>query len=162
MDKIIGIKEIMAIRVDLKRERKVLVFTNGCFDLIHRGHVEYLKKAKSYGDVLLVAVNSDESVKKIKGKYRPIITLDDRLFILSHFSFVDFVIPFHEDTPEELIREILPDILIKGSDYDEEEIVGGDIVRSSGGKVVTIPFVEGKSSSSIIQTILKFCTKKDD
>jgi len=155
MDKIIGIKQIKKIRANLKKKKKALVFTNGCFDLIHRGHVEYLKKAKSYGDFLLVAVNSDSSVRKIKGKGRPLIPLSDRLFILSHFSFIDFLISFDEETPERLIKVILPDVLVKGSDYSEEEIVGADIVKSNGGKVIIIPFIKGKSSSGIIEKILK-------
>ncbi len=155
MDKIIGIKQIKKIRANLKKKKKALVFTNGCFDLIHRGHVEYLKKAKSYGDFLLVAVNSDSSVRKIKGKGRPLIPLSDRLFILSHFFFIDFLISFDEETPECLIKVILPDVLVKGSDYSEEEIVGADIVKSNGGKVITIPFIKGKSSSGIIEKILK-------
>ncbi len=155
MDKIVGIRKIKRKRAELKREKKVLVFTNGCFDIIHRGHIEYLKKAKSYGDFLLVAVNSDSSVRKIKGKERPVISLTDRLFILSHFPFIDFLISFDDETPEQLIKSILPDVLIKGSDYREEKIVGSDIVKKNGGKVITIPFLKGKSSSSIIRKILK-------
>lgn len=162
MGKIVGIKELKRVRKELKRQGKVLVFTNGCFDIIHRGHIEYLKIAKSYGDFLVVAVNSDASVKKIKGRERPIILLSDRLFILSHFPFIDFLIPFNEETPEHLIKVILPDVLIKGSDYSTGEIVGSDIVRKNGGKVITIPFIEGKSSSGIIKKILKRYKVKDN
>ncbi len=163
MDKIIGIKQIKKIRANLKKKKKTLVFTNGCFDLIHRGHVEYLKKARSYGDYLIIAVNSDSSVRKIKGEERPLIPLSDRLFILSHFTFIDFLIPFDEETPEKLIKEILPDVLIKGSDYGEDEIVGSEIVKNNGGRVITIPFIKGKSSSGIIEEILKrYGEKKHD
>jgi D-beta-D-heptose 7-phosphate kinase/D-beta-D-heptose 1-phosphate adenosyltransferase len=155
MAKIIGREEIKRIRAELRKREKVLVFTNGCFDLIHRGHIEYLKKAKSHGDFLIVAVNSDSSVKKIKGKQRPLISLSDRLYILSHLVFIDFLISFDEDTPEHLIKTILPDVLVKGSDYKEKEIVGADIVKANGGKVITIPFIKGKSSSEIIEKILQ-------
>jgi len=155
MDKIVGLREIKRIRAELRKKRKILVFTNGCFDLIHRGHIEYLKKAKSFGDFLIVAVNSDSSVSKIKGKERPLIPLSDRLFILSHFAFIDFLISFDEETPEHMLNVILPDVLVKGSDYSEDEIVGADIVKSNGGKVITIPFIKGKSSSGIIEKILK-------
>ena len=161
MDKIVGIDDIKRLRAKLKKEKKVLVFTNGCFDLIHRGHIEYLKKAKSYGDFLIVAVNSDSSVRKIKGKQRPLIPLVDRLYILSHLVFIDFLISFDEDTPEHLIRTILPDVLVKGSDYREKEIVGADIVKANGGKVITIPFIKGKSSSEIIGKILQRYREKE-
>ncbi len=161
MDKIVCIEDIKRLRAKLKKEKKILVFTNGCFDLIHRGHIEYLKEAKSYGDFLIVAVNSDSSVRKIKGKQRPLISLVDRLYILSHLVFIDFLISFDEDTPEHLIRTILPDVLVKGSDYREKEIVGADIVKANGGKVITIPFIKGKSSSEIIGKILQRYREKE-
>jgi D-beta-D-heptose 7-phosphate kinase/D-beta-D-heptose 1-phosphate adenosyltransferase len=161
MDKIVGIDDIKRLRAKLKKEKKALVFTNGCFDLIHRGHIEYLKKAKSHGDFLIVAVNSDSSVGRIKGKQRPLIPLVDRLYVLSHLVFIDFLISFDEDTPEHLIRTILPDVLVKGSDYREKEIVGADIVKANGGKVITIPFIKGKSSSEIIGKILQRYREKE-
>lgn len=161
MDKIVCIEDIKRLRAKLKKEKKILVFTNGCFDLIHRGHIEYLKEAKSYGDFLIVAVNSDSSVRKIKGEQRPLIPLVDRLYILSHLVFIDFLISFDEDTPEHLIRTILPDVLVKGSDYREKEIVGADIVKANGGKVITIPFIKGKSSSEIIGKILQRYREKE-
>ncbi len=155
MDKVIGIKEIKGIRQVLKDEEKRVVFTNGCFDIIHRGHIEYLKEAKSFGDVLIIGVNSDVSMQKIKGAERPIIPLEDRLYILSHVTFVDFLIPFDEETPEYVIREVLPDVLVKGGDYTEKEILGADLVKAHGGKVKIVPYIEGKSSSAIIEQIVK-------
>ena len=155
MEKIINIIKLKKIRNKLRQENKKVVFTNGCFDIIHMGHIVYLKKAKSYGDILIVGVNSDSSVRKIKGQQRPIFPLKDRLFILSHFPFIDFLIPFNDETPEHLIEEILPDVLVKGSDYVQSEIVGADIVKKNGGFVVTVPIVRGKSSTNIIKTILK-------
>ena len=153
MNKIVHLEKLKKIRSTLERKKKVVVFTNGCFDIIHRGHIDYLKKARSFGDVLIVAVNSDSSVKKLKGKERPLVSLEDRLYILSNFSFIDYLIPFNDETPRKVIEEVLPDNLIKGSDYKKREIVGADIVRKNGGKVVTIPFVKGKSSSAIINKI---------
>ncbi len=126
------------------------VFTNGCFDIIHAGHVAYLKAARALGDRLIVGLNSDDSVRRLKGDTRPVNELNDRMAVLSSLSFVDEVIPFDEDTPLELIKKVHPDILVKGGDYDIDSIVGADEVRSWGGEVRVIPFVEGKSTTSII------------
>ncbi len=130
-----------------------IVFTNGCFDIIHRGHIEYLSKAKSLGDLLIVGLNTDYSVKRIKGPERPLQDEISRSLILASLKFVDFVILFNEDTPYELIKRIQPDILVKGGDYKSEDIVGHDIVKSKGGKVKTIEFLEGFSSTSLIEKL---------
>ena len=162
MAKIVDIDETIRIRKRLKKENKTLVFTNGCFDIIHRGHIEYLKEAKSLGNILIVAVNSDSSACKIKGKKRPIVLLENRLFILSNFVFVDYLIVFEEKTPLNLIKRIIPDILVKGGDYAEDDIVGSKIVKENGGKVITIPYVVGKSSSNIIEKIIsRYCKDND-
>ncbi len=139
--------------VKWKEERLKIVFTNGCFDILHRGHVEYLSAAKSYGDILIVGLNSDASVKKLKGISRPFINEDDRSFILSCLKSVDAVIVFNEDTPHSIISKIIPDVLVKGGDYEVENIVGRDIVEKNGGKVITVSFIKGNSSSSLIEKI---------
>jgi rfaE bifunctional protein nucleotidyltransferase chain/domain len=163
MDKVIGIKEIKGLNRVLKDKGKRIVFTNGCFDIIHRGHIEYLKRAKTFGDVLIIGVNSDISMRMIKGAGRPITPLEDRLYILSQFTFVDFLIPFDEETPEHLIRELLPDVLVKGGDYAEDEVVGKEIVKAHGGDVRIVPYIKGKSSSALIERILKcYGHKKHD
>ncbi len=131
-----------------------VVFTNGCFDILHRGHVDYLEAAKAAGDKLIIGLNSDISVRKLKGNSRPFQNEQDRRAILTALSCVDEVVIFDEDTPAELIGELLPDILIKGGDYDEDEIVGRDTVLAHGGEIIIIPFVEGASTSNIISRIL--------
>ncbi len=136
-----------------RKDNLKIVFTNGCFDLLHRGHVEYLAKAKSYGDVLIIGLNSDNSVKKLKGKSRPFVHEQDRGFILAGLKSVDAVVVFEEETPYSLISKIVPDVLVKGGDYSLEEVVGKNIVEENGGKVVTITFIEGNSSSSLIEKI---------
>lgn len=147
-------EEIIEIRNKLKSENKKVVFTNGCFDLIHAGHVDYLVKAKSKGDVLILALNSDDSIRRIKGEKRPILKQDERAFILSNLSAVDFVTVFEEDTPFEIINALVPDVLIKGADWSIENIVGRDIVEKSGGEVRTIEFVNEQSTSKIINLIV--------
>lgn len=147
-------EEIIEIRNKLKSENKKVVFTNGCFDLIHAGHVDYLVKAKSKGDVLILALNSDDSIRRIKGEKRPILKQDERAFILSNLSAVDFVTVFEEDTPFEIINALVPDVLIKGADWSIENIVGRDIVEKSGGEVKTIEFVNEQSTSKIINLIV--------
>ena len=134
---------------------KKVVFTNGCFDILHAGHVDYLRKARSLGDCLIVGVNSDASVKRLKGNDRPVNCLEDRMTVLSALEFVDYVIPFEEDTPYNLIKKVVPDVLVKGGDYTIDNIVGADIVRENGGEVTTIAFVEGKSTTGIINKIKK-------
>lgn len=131
-----------------------IVFTNGCFDILHLGHIDYLSKAADLGDVLIVGVNTDASVARLKGEHRPINSEKQRSMILASLHFVDGVILFGEDTPLELIRELKPDVLVKGSDYKPEDIVGADVVKSGGGKIVTIDFLPGFSTSGIEQKIL--------
>ena len=150
-----SLSEIKSIREQLKAKGKKVVFTNGVFDLIHSGHVDYLAKAKRMGDVLILGLNSDDSVKRIKGDKRPILTQDERAFVLINLKPVDYVVLFDEDTPEKLISEIIPDVLVKGADWSIEKIVGKDIVERNGGKVMNIEFVNNQSTSKIIDLILK-------
>ena len=138
-----------------KKQIKKIVFTNGCFDLIHPGHIDYLRKAKEFGDLLIVGINSDKSITRIKGKDRPINNLETRIKNLEAFPFIDKIISFDEDTPESLINSIVPDVLVKGADYSIEEVVGREVVQKSGGKVITIDLLQGFSSSKIIDKILK-------
>lgn len=137
----------------LKSNNKKIVFTNGCFDILHAGHVKYLNEAKSYGDILVVGINSDLSIKKIKGDKRPIINQDQRAYLLSQLKPVDIVYIFDEETPYNLIKAIKPDILIKGADWSIDKIVGADIVLSNGGMVKTIKFEYNISTSNIIRKI---------
>ena len=130
-----------------------IVFTNGCFDILHKGHIEYLAKAANLGDVMIVGLNSDKSVKTLKGEGRPVLDEDTRAMALASMSFVDMVVVFDENTPYELIKTIKPDVLVKGSDYKEEDIVGYDIVKAKGGEIITIDLVPGYSTSSIIKKI---------
>jgi len=137
----------------LKAQKKSIVFTNGCFDILHIGHIQYLEAAKLLGDILIIGVNTDISVSELKGPERPINQQDDRACVLSSLRAVDVVVLFDESTPLSLISEIMPDILVKGGDYTIDTIVGADIVLAHQGKVEIIPFVEGKSTSSIINKI---------
>lgn len=134
-------------------QNKKIIFTNGCFDLLHRGHVEYLAQASDIGDLLVIGLNTDSSVRRIKGEHRPITDQNSRALILAALSFVDYVIFFDEDTPYSLIQEIQPDFLIKGSDYSEDRIIGADIVKAKGGKVITIDLVPDYSTSAIEKKI---------
>jgi rfaE bifunctional protein nucleotidyltransferase chain/domain len=145
--------DLVQMREKLRREGKKVVFTNGCFDIVHRGHVEYLTKAKALGDVLFVGINTDASVKRLKGPARPIVCQDDRAFVLAAFHVVDYVCLFDEDTPHELINAVVPDVLVKGSDWKIDSIVGKDIVEAAGGTVQTIEFVPNRSTSDIIKKI---------
>jgi rfaE bifunctional protein nucleotidyltransferase chain/domain len=147
--------EISVMRKSFRKEKKKVVFTNGVFDIIHAGHVDYLVKARATGDLLIVGLNSDASVKRIKGEYRPIVPELQRAFILSNLKPVDYVVIFEEDTPAKLIEIIIPDVLIKGADWSLDNIVGKDIVLKNGGEVKTIEFVNSQSTSNIIQTILE-------
>ncbi|MBQ6920029.1 MAG: D-glycero-beta-D-manno-heptose 1-phosphate adenylyltransferase, partial [Synergistaceae bacterium] len=132
---------------------QIVVFTNGCFDILHSGHVKYLREAAKLGEVLVVGLNSDSSVKRLKGETRPINSQEDRAEVLCALGFVDYVVIFEEDTPLELIKIIQPDVLVKGGDYKRENVVGADFVESRGGELFLIPFVEGKSTTSIINKI---------
>lgn len=154
MGKTVKLQELIRVRREARKENKKVVFTNGCFDFLHRGHIEYLKKAKKLGDILIVGLNSDSSVRKIKGKGRPIQKQADRAAILSSLYFVDYITIFSELTPLKLISALIPDILVKGGDWKVKDIVGKDIVQSHGGKVLNLKIVKGKSTRNIIQTIL--------
>ena len=146
-------EEIKKIRVQLKSEGKKVVFTNGVFDLIHSGHVDYLVKAKEMGDVLILALNSDSSVKRIKGNKRPILEQNERAFIVSNLKPVDYVTFFEEDTPAEIISDLIPDVLVKGADWAIDKIVGREVVEANGGEVKNIKFINDQSTSKIINII---------
>tara|TARA_B100002019_G_scaffold34873_1_gene28948 strand:- start:470 stop:934 length:465 start_codon:yes stop_codon:yes gene_type:complete len=139
----------------IKADRKKIVFTNGCFDLLHVGHIRYLAQAKRLGDFLIIGLNSDSSVKELKGKDRPINSFEDRATLLSAIESVDLVIMFEEQTPENLIKDIVPDILVKGGDYNIEDIVGYQTVMQNGGQVKTLSFYDGYSSTNYINKIKK-------
>lgn len=144
---------ISKVALELKLNSKKIVFTNGCFDVIHSGHVHYLTEAKKLGDILIIGLNTDDSVRRLKGNNRPINNQSDRAIVLDALKPVDLVVFFDEDTPLELIKIINPDVLVKGADYKIEDIVGADFVQQNGGEVTTIKFVEGKSSTSIINRL---------
>ena len=148
-----NIDQLVQILEDL-RGKKRIVFTNGCFDIIHAGHCHYLARAKSLGDLLIVGLNSDSSVRRIKGPKRPVIPQKQRALVLDSLKPVDYVVIFEEDTPLNLIKTVKPDVLVKGGDWDIERIVGREFVESYGGKVVTIPFEHDLSTSKIIERIL--------
>ncbi len=152
-EKIKTIEEVKKECDRLKKMGKRIVFTNGCFDLLHPGHTRYLEAAKQLGDYLVVAVNSDRSVRSIKGAHRPIQNEQVRMELLAALGFVDTVFLFHEDTPLNAIQYLLPDILVKGGDWAEEEIVGADVVIGAGGQVKRIPFVSGYSTTEIIEKV---------
>lgn len=147
--KVLTREELLA-RYARPRGQRV-VFTNGCFDVLHRGHAEYLHRARGLGDLLVVGLNADESVRRLKGPARPVNPQDDRAWVLASLESVDVVTVFGEDTPRELIAALLPDVLVKGGDYRLEEIVGAEEVVAAGGEVVVAPLVPGRSTTSILQ-----------
>lgn len=147
--------ELVKIRNRLKQKGKKVVFTNGCFDLLHGGHIHLFREARKLGDVLIVAVNDDESVKKIKGTSRPIFPLEERLEILEAIEDIDYLTSFSEETPRKIIMRLLPDVLVKGGDWRPEEVVGKEEVERAGGEVVIIPYLEGRSTSEIIGKFIK-------
>lgn len=149
--RIISPGKIAARASRLRRASRKLVFTNGVFDILHRGHVDYLSKAKSYGDVLIVGLNTDASVRRLKGKNRPIQKERDRAAVLLALRSVDYVVLFSTDTPADLIRQVRPDVLVKGADYKLSEIVGAEFVRSYGGKVRRVRMTPGRSTSKILK-----------
>ena len=153
-------EELLGIIKDLKAKGKRIVFTNGCFDLLHVGHIRYLEKAKTLGDILIVGVNSDASVQKLKGPKRPILPVEERTEILSGLGGVDYVTTFDELDPLALITSLQPNVLVKGGDWTKEQTIGKEVVERSGGEVVIIPFVKGASTSNLIETILKRFQKK--
>jgi D-beta-D-heptose 7-phosphate kinase/D-beta-D-heptose 1-phosphate adenosyltransferase len=150
------IKKLPALKkalAPLKKRGKRIVFTNGCFDILHVGHVDYLAKARKMGDVLVIGLNSDRSVRSLKGKSRPINKESDRAKVLSALWFVDFVTIFNEDTPEDLVRSIGPDIMVKGSDWIGKCVAGADFVKSRGGKLAFVPLVKGYSTTTVIKKL---------
>jgi rfaE bifunctional protein nucleotidyltransferase chain/domain len=153
MGTVVSRAQLVAIRQQLKKEGKRVVFTNGCFDILHRGHVDYLTKARSLGDVLVVGLNTDRSVARLKGVGRPVVEQEDRAAVVAALAAVDYVCLFDEDTPYELIRALVPDILVKGADWSPDAIVGKDIVESAGGTVHAIEFLPNRSTTRIIQKI---------
>ena len=151
--KILCLDKLLPILEKRRRHGEKVVFTNGCFDILHAGHVDYLQKARALGDLLVVGLNSDASIKKIKGESRPINPQDQRAKVLASLSCVDYVVIFDEETPEELIKRIRPDVLVKGADWEEDKIVGASFVKSYGGKVVRIPFIYDISTTKIIEKL---------
>jgi len=154
-------EDLHRIVEDLKKKGKRIVFTNGCFDLIHIGHIRYLEKAKTLGDILVVGMNSDRSVQNLKGPKRPILPQEERAEILSGLGCVDYITVFDEQTPLELISSLQPHTLVKGGDWTKETTVGKEVVERSGGEVVILPFEEGSSTSNLIETILKRYEKRN-
>jgi len=153
MDKILN-RQILKEKLDaLRKDGKKIAFTNGCFDILHVGHVRYLREAKKTADVLVLALNSDSSVRSIKGEKRPLVSEEERAEILAALEFIDFVTIFEELTPQELIVYLKPDVLIKGGDWPEDKVVGRDDVKKWGGRVVLIPEVKGKSTTNIVEKI---------
>ncbi len=161
MGKVLSLSELMQLRRSWKSTNKNVVFTNGVFDILHRGHVEYLAAARALGDTLIVGVNSDASVKRIKGPLRPIVNEQDRAFLVSQLVPVDAVCIFDEDTPLETITAVIPDILVKGADWKVGNIVGKDIVESHGGRVLTVPLVPQRSTTTIIERIRELHSGKE-
>ena len=155
MGRVVGRDALVAACEEARAKGARVVFTNGCFDILHRGHVYCLEKARSLGDLLVVGVNSDRSVRELKGEGRPIVPEDDRAYVVAALGVVDLVCLFDEPTPSELIATVAPDVLVKGAGYTEEDVVGADFVRGRGGEVVVIEPLEGRSTSSIIRRILR-------
>lgn len=154
-------EELESVRAKLRAEGRRLVFTNGCFDILHVGHVRYLREARALGDALLVAVNSDRSVRALKGAGRPVMNEEERAEMLAALASVDYVTVFDDESPRALIAGILPDVLVKGGDYALDEIHGREEVERAGGRVLSLPFVEGASTTSIIER-MKSATKDDE
>lgn len=158
--KIQKLDDLIKICKRLKQERKTIVFTNGCFDLLHSGHVHLFNEAKKRGDVLIVAVNDDASVQKVKGPARPIFPLQERLEILEAIDVIDYLTFFSQKTPQKIISQLLPDVLVKGGDWKVEEVVGKKEVEDAGGEVVIIPYLEGRSTSDILERIMYAAARK--
>ena len=153
MKKVLKRDELIRAREALRREGKRVVFTNGCFDLLHPGHVRYLAEARALGDSLIVALNSDRSVRSLKGEGRPVLSEGERAEVMAALQAVDFVTIFDEETPRELIAALLPDLLVKGGDWPVDQIVGRQEVEGAGGRVLSLPFVESSSTTEIIERI---------
>ena len=146
------LKKILGV---LKRQGKKIVFTNGCFDILHVGHIRYLSQARKLGDILVVGLNTDRSVRTIKGEKRPLVCENERAEVLSALKVVDYVVLFDEPDPLALIKALKPSILVKGADWPEDKIIGADVIKQSGGRVVRIPLVPGSSSTNLIEKIIK-------
>ncbi|MDH3252356.1 MAG: D-glycero-beta-D-manno-heptose 1-phosphate adenylyltransferase [Ignavibacteria bacterium] len=160
MNKVVSLGTLVRLRQNLRRRKKTVVFTNGTFDILHRGHVEYLSKARALGDVLIVGLNSDASIRRIKGQGRPINPASDRAAVLAALGSVDYVCFFGEETPHRLISRLVPDILVKGADWRMGNIVGREVVEHSGGTVKRIHLTPGRSTTNTIKRILRaYCTK---
>ncbi len=153
VNKICQMPELLRNLEILRKEGRKVVFTNGCFDIIHAGHVLYLEEARNLGDILVLGLNSDSSVQRLKGPDRPVNNEIDRAVVVSALASIDFVIIFSEDTPYNVIKDIMPDILVKGGDWGVDQIVGSDLVLANGGKVMSLSFKEGNSTTSIIEKI---------
>jgi rfaE bifunctional protein nucleotidyltransferase chain/domain len=152
-DKVKSLTELSAITASAKANGEIVVFTNGCFDLVHRGHIHLLRNAKALGDLLIVAINSDQSVKSIKGPNRPILSENDRLQLIASMEMVNYVLLFDEPNPCNIISILRPNILVKGGDWPADQVVGADIVQASGGEVVVVPYLKGFSTTEIIAKI---------
>jgi len=155
MNKIRSLRELVPVRRKLRREGQTVVFTNGCFDLLHGGHIRLFREAKRRGDVLVVALNTDASVRKLKGPSRPIFPLKERLEVLAAVADIDYLTWFSEDTPRTIIAALLPDVLVKGGDWTPDDVVGKAEVEGAGGRVVIVPYLKGRSSTSIIDKIIR-------
>lgn len=153
MGKVVSQQELLDIRTRLKKKKECVVFTNGCFDILHRGHVEYLERARSLGDVLVVGLNTDASVRHLKGADRPVVEQDDRAHVLAGLASVSYVCLFDEETPQKLIELLVPDVLVKGADWAVADVVGREVVEAAGGSVRTIEFLPNRSTSRIIEKI---------
>jgi rfaE bifunctional protein nucleotidyltransferase chain/domain len=154
MTSVLPLEVLCAAREQLREAGKKVVFTNGCFDLIHPGHVRYLQQARALGDALIVALNSDRSVRELKGDKRPILTENERAEVMAALACVDYVTIFDEPTPREIIAALLPDVLVKGGDWGVDSIVGREEVEAAGGQVLSLPFVDGCSTTDVIERIL--------
>jgi D-beta-D-heptose 7-phosphate kinase/D-beta-D-heptose 1-phosphate adenosyltransferase len=148
------LEDLLAELARHRAQGRKIVFTNGCFDIVHLGHVEYFRYAKRQGDILVVAVNTDHSIQRLKGPKRPIINEQDRISVLEELESIDYLILFDDDTPIPLLKTIRPDVLVKGADYTKEQVVGWDLVEAYGGRIALAPLVNGRSTSSVIQRIL--------
>jgi len=156
-NKILSLNDLIKKTEHYKQNNKKIVFTNGCFDILHRGHIEYLAKAADLADIMIIGLNTDKSVSRLKGESRPLQDEISRSITIAALEYVDYVILFDEETPLNLITNIKPDVLVKGSDYKIEDIVGFDILQEYGGEIKTIDFVKGYSTSKIVDKILKHC-----
>lgn len=152
-EKVVSREALRGILGQKRKEGKRIVFTNGCFDILHAGHVRYLAGARGLGDLLVLALNTDRSVRSIKGPGRPVVSQEDRAFVVAALESVDYVTFFDEDTPLALIGELEPDVLVKGGDWSVDRIAGGDLVRARGGTVVALPYLEGASTTNLIDRI---------